>query len=340
MMRTMPYRKTYLSLSVSRALQSEYPIGDPYGGPAYGEKNAPAVIAVVAFVAANAGTIALVGMAMNVVGAVTGNATLSKIGTVMSLVGGGFSLAQSGAFNFIDTGIQDWSLAAAKGFETTAQNLSATAGLDIDVVGGTGGAETGLVKGAETQVGEQLNLAAATKPAAEASQGLINAPSVTAPADVSADIAAGIADANAAGAVTEEAGTALVESAAATGVAEAPLDVAGEISKGRAAADLAASDTGVSGNVLGEIGKWINDNKGIAEVGLNFGYKALSGNNNEGDEHLKNTQANILQQQLSNASAIPDITKMFKTNPNAKIAKPAPLYAPGMRPAGLIQARG
>jgi hypothetical protein len=41
------YKKVYLSRATTRAMATEYPIGDPTGGPAYGEKNDPVTAAVI-----------------------------------------------------------------------------------------------------------------------------------------------------------------------------------------------------------------------------------------------------------------------------------------------------
>lgn len=124
--------KTYLSLSVSRQLRGEFPIGDPFGGPAYGEKNMPfaavggaiaaaataassalgitaAAGAISAAVATGTGigaaisltvtaiaNVAMVaGLAMTVVGVATGDKELMKIGGIVGLAGGVASLATS-----------------------------------------------------------------------------------------------------------------------------------------------------------------------------------------------------------------------------------------------------
>jgi hypothetical protein len=41
------YKKVYLSRATTKAMSAEYPIGDPFGGPAYGERNDPVTAAVV-----------------------------------------------------------------------------------------------------------------------------------------------------------------------------------------------------------------------------------------------------------------------------------------------------
>lgn len=56
-------RKTYLTRSQSRMWSIEHPIGDPFGGAAFGEKNEPATLTAVMSFAKMAGTV------MSVVGA-------------------------------------------------------------------------------------------------------------------------------------------------------------------------------------------------------------------------------------------------------------------------------
>lgn len=98
-------KKVYLSRAMTRAMALEHPIGDPTGGPAYGERRDP-VSAVVAGAemfttgeAVMAGTASLfegltfAGGALSLVGNVTGNKTLSQLGTVASLAGGVGQLA-------------------------------------------------------------------------------------------------------------------------------------------------------------------------------------------------------------------------------------------------------
>ena len=100
--------KIYFSRSISRTMSADHPVGDPTGGAAYGEKNDP--ISAVLSVAAMSGTyaaagsfaamtimqgITFAGAAMSLVGNVTGNKTLSKIGMVAGIAGG---LGQMGAF--------------------------------------------------------------------------------------------------------------------------------------------------------------------------------------------------------------------------------------------------
>ena len=94
-------KKFYLTRTHTRAMALDHPIGDPTGGAAYGEKNDPisAIIAIGSMGAtyAAAGSFAAMtifqgitfaGAALSLVGNVTGNKTLSKIGMIAGLAGG------------------------------------------------------------------------------------------------------------------------------------------------------------------------------------------------------------------------------------------------------------
>lgn len=108
--------KIYFSRSISRTMSADHPVGDPTGGAAYGEKNDP--VSAVLSLATMAGTygaataagmgigatfsamtiaqgITFAGAALSLVGNITGNKTLSKIGMVAGIAGG---LGQMGAF--------------------------------------------------------------------------------------------------------------------------------------------------------------------------------------------------------------------------------------------------
>jgi len=97
--------KIYLSRSISRTMSADHPVGDPTGGAAYGEKNDPVSAAFAIYgMSASYGAmmtgsimagVTFAGSALSLVGNVTGNKTLSKIGMVAGIVGG---LGQMGAF--------------------------------------------------------------------------------------------------------------------------------------------------------------------------------------------------------------------------------------------------
>lgn len=101
--------KIYFSRSISRTMSADHPVGDPTGGAAYGEKNDPvsAIISIGTMYGTTAGFttavasmtvmqgITFAGAALSLVGNITGNKTLSKIGMVAGIAGGIGSLAES-----------------------------------------------------------------------------------------------------------------------------------------------------------------------------------------------------------------------------------------------------
>lgn len=98
--------KIYFSRSISRAMSADHPVGDPTGGVAYGEKNDPisaAISLATMYGTASAGFAAMTvmqgitfaGAAMSLVGNITGNKTLSKIGMVAGIAGGIGTFAES-----------------------------------------------------------------------------------------------------------------------------------------------------------------------------------------------------------------------------------------------------
>jgi hypothetical protein len=92
--------KIYLTRAATRSMSLDHPVGDPTGGPAYGEKNDPvsAIISIATMAttggAVLAGTatlfqgLAFAGAALSLTGNVTGNKTLSKLGMVVGIAGG------------------------------------------------------------------------------------------------------------------------------------------------------------------------------------------------------------------------------------------------------------
>ena len=130
-------KKIYLSRAQTRAMATEHPIGDPTGGPAYGEKNDPisAAIAIGSMGATYAAAgytfaamtvmqgIAFAGAALSLVGNVTGNKSLMKLGMVVGLAGGIGALAEgAGLFESGNLG----EALGIGGAETTTSALSNT----------------------------------------------------------------------------------------------------------------------------------------------------------------------------------------------------------------------
>lgn len=148
--------KYYLSLSISRALARDFPIGDPFGGPTYGDRNMPFIVgpaigaaAASIGVAAAGATLATVGAAalstvtaigavatavgltMSVVGMATGDKNLTKIGMYVGLAGGVAGLATWGASAGLSAASTEFGAAtsAAKAAQATAGADSALSGI-------------------------------------------------------------------------------------------------------------------------------------------------------------------------------------------------------------------
>lgn len=199
--------KTYLSLSISRAMALEHPVGDPFGGPAYGQRNMPFIIgpavgvaAAAVGVAAAGATIATVGaaalavvgaigavatvagLAMTLVGAVTGNKSLMKIGGIVGLAGGVAGLASAGLSAGIGMVSTDFAAATSAADAAAAANAGSS-GLDA-----LGNAVTGDTFTSGKVIGGAMNdvrltnpsgLAAATAGLKE-STAILNTPTPTA----------------------------------------------------------------------------------------------------------------------------------------------------------------
>jgi len=160
-------KKFYLTRTQTRAMAADHPIGDPTGGAAYGEKNDPvsAIIAIGSMGATYAAAgytfaamtvlqgITFAGAALSLVGNITGNKTLMKIGMVAGIAGGIGSLAES-------------------------------AGLFGPEGSGTLGETFGI--GAETNTGNLVQTPTAGGPAAPGSAEYLNLESGNAVADVTA----------------------------------------------------------------------------------------------------------------------------------------------------------
>ena len=165
-------KKIYMSRAETRAMAAEHPIGDPTGGPAYGEKNDPisAAISIASMGAsyAAAGTFAAMtvmqgitfaGAALSLVGNVTGNKSLMKLGMVAGIAGGIGAFAESqGLFSSgnlgetlgITTSVPDEALRAG--------SSAVTPGAQSPVVDGV---QTG---GADVTTNTARELAAANNP--------------------------------------------------------------------------------------------------------------------------------------------------------------------------------
>lgn len=131
-------KKIYLSRAQTRAMAAEHPVGDPTGGPAYGEKNDPISAAIsiasmgASYAAANTFAamtvlqgITFAGAALSLVGNVTGNKSLMKLGMVVGIAGGIGALAEgAGLFGPEGSG----NLGEKLGITTPVPNEALTAG--------------------------------------------------------------------------------------------------------------------------------------------------------------------------------------------------------------------
>lgn len=135
------FQPHYVTRAVQHAYGIEHPIGDPFGGAAYGEKNgggsfgkiissAVPMIAGAAMMIGSGGALAplviggamFAGGAMSGIGAISGNQTLSKIGGITSAVAGVAALGYTAYSNW-----DSISNFFAEGVKST-EALSSTAG--------------------------------------------------------------------------------------------------------------------------------------------------------------------------------------------------------------------
>ena len=145
--------KIYMSRVETRAMAAEHPIGDPTGVPAYGEKNDPISAAIsigTMFATAEAGFAAMTvmqgitfaGAAVSLVGNITGNKSLMKLGAIAGIAGGIGAFAESqGLFSSgnlgeslgMTTAIPDEALrgSVAAGAQTPVNNGVQTGGADV-----------------------------------------------------------------------------------------------------------------------------------------------------------------------------------------------------------------
>lgn len=146
-------KKIYMSRAETRAMAAEHPIGDPTGGPAYGEKNDPisAAISIASMAGsyAAAGTFAAMtvmqgitfaGAALSLVGNVTGNKSLMKLGMVAGIAGGIGALAEGAGL------FESGNLGETLGITTSVPDEALRAGSSAV----TPGAQAPVVDGVQT----------------------------------------------------------------------------------------------------------------------------------------------------------------------------------------------
>jgi hypothetical protein len=138
-------KKIYMSRAQTRAMAIDHPIGDPTGGAAYGEKNDPISAAIsigTMFATAEAGFAAMTvmqgitfaGAAVSLIGNVTGNKSLMKLGAIAGIAGGIGAFAESqGLFS---SGNLGESLGMTTSVPDEALRGSVAAGAQTPVVNG------------------------------------------------------------------------------------------------------------------------------------------------------------------------------------------------------------
>lgn len=302
-------RKTYMSLAVSRAWSADMPIGDPTGGPAYGERNMPLV--AVAAAAYAAGTIATVGIAAmsaleiisavgaiaSGIGVVTGNEKLAKIGGIIGLAGGVGAFAQNqgwlaGASDMAKTGTEVATSAATQG--TQASNVVDAAGGNIAEIA-QGGADVGKAVDAASATANVDKVAEAAQNGglmAPKVDGALQAPSAT-PDQIPGPL-------NEASKLVQQ-----------QGIAQAGGDLLNT--------NLPTQST--SGGFLDAfsgIGKWMEDNKTMATIGS----QAIGGmfdKDKAAKSDYYNAETDMLRQQMNNMSRMPIASIMQPTMPTSQV---------------------
>lgn len=328
-------RKTYLSLSVSRAWSAEVPVGDPCGGPAYGERNMPLVAVVAA--AASTYTLATVGIAAmsafqvvaavgaiaSGIGAITGNEKLTKIGGVVSLVGGVGAFAQGKGW------IAGDAPKSPTGTAASAQTQNAQA---AKVAGEAGGNVAELAQGG-ADVSSQIDAASsAVQPSADGGSGLLGAQKFQTSGDLSRF------DRMAEQAAASGAPAPVAGAAASAPKLDSTFDHIGGLKDHVDLPGVAAKSGGFMDSFK-SIGKFMEENKTM----MSLGGSAIGGMFDEEkkarEEYYKaraegeSAQTGILRQQQANMANMP----------YANVTQPRPsVFRPGAQtytPVGLLNSR-
>lgn len=186
------YKKTYLSVEETRRQSWDHPVGDPFGGPAYGEYRMPvaAVVGAVMAAADIAATtlgilngLALAGSALSFVGQVTGNSKLAMAGGIMSLGAGAMSVynnwdkittAFSGS-EAVASGAENATAAAASESGNSIVNNMAADIPNVDVSAPTSASGAAMDSGLSSASNSQLSgLIAESNPSLETGMGSLS----------------------------------------------------------------------------------------------------------------------------------------------------------------------
>lgn len=163
--------KIYFSRSISRTMSADHPVGDPTGGVAYGEKNDPvsAIISIGTMIGtSSAGFAAMTvmqgitfaGAALSLVGNVTGNKTLSKIGMITGIAGGIGALAESAGVFSSGNLKESLGMGTSGGSGTAAGAMSSKSSLSQSQAQGTITASDQAARSAELAQANQSTAAA------------------------------------------------------------------------------------------------------------------------------------------------------------------------------------
>ncbi len=178
----------YLTVGQSRIYALDNPVGDAFGGPAFGQRNMPVVAIAMAagsfaagataiaagatgFAAVAAGAM-MVGGALTIVGTVTGNAKLAKIGGILSLAGGIGTMANN-MMTATDAAATAGS-AASETAATTGVDAAASSGADAAATGAAGSTGEAVTTSVATPSAEILSTGdavTAAQPAAASQSG-------------------------------------------------------------------------------------------------------------------------------------------------------------------------
>ena len=333
-------KKFYLTRTHTRAMALDHPIGDPTGGAAYGEKNDP--ISAIISIASMAGTyafagsfaamtifqgITFAGAALSLVGNVTGNKTLSKIGMIAGLAGGVGMFADSvmgtatggtlgEAFDSADR--------AFNGSKVSLAEVPTAPGPQAPVVDGK----------AVVSSAPAVDVNAAPDPSA-AARSLTTAPNINTPTALGPPMAP--ADYSLANAAKTTGGTGVKLSTAVTG--PPPPGVIDSLKAGNYGQALSTAGTNtmdmlktnptgayVAAKAVGAAADWLSG-KTDAEL------DALKANTGYANAKALEVQAALDKEKLRRAnlnSGYTSVNAGFKVNPNAAVTQPY------QQPPGLV----
>lgn len=350
MIRPMRLNRFYVEteiVPVTRLWEAEIPVGDPFSGPAFGDKHKKLVKSVVkvvkkvapialgvaaafatggAFLAASgfagglaalAPGIAFAGSALSLVGTVTGNEKLTKIGSVLGLAGG-VGMVGANTAKALSDGV-GFSDAVLKGLQDTAQQLKQ--GSQESWARLTGSPVGGAMGGAEAQLSNTPEI------------GQIASEAAGSPVDLSggelAKSATGVSDQVAAAA--SGGGQTLAQP---TGIINSTMNSALSPGLDGPAGDLKKGLISQMWDGAKSAGKFIGDkeNANLVLAGGNILSSVLPSEKDEAERALYEARARQIEDELAgrerfNASIRGQSS--LQVNPTAQVFNPRSAYVPG-----------